>query len=446
MNDNVAKHLTVACLDLNKKLEGQLQQTERLKEEEKQSKQELEMLKKDRESLAKQVEKLTRDLNESKQEIEALMEDNRQTCLDLNKKLEEQLQQTERLKEEERQSKQELKMLKKDRKSLAKQVEKLTRDLNESKQEIETLMEDKRQLNVAQPEQDKEIQEQRRSTKQLEEKLKHFALSPFVFTFSSKKLLDISRLFSSVLTNEKPKTFGNLVDILREGYVFDFGGAEDCLLSHPNNDEVIVIWFVKDFKVKQQMQEADATRALVGPSFSAGVTRNTSSRVEFDPYGYEQSRGTHLSFSICNDIEGPNDDEIAFPHEQHFRVTIINLKDRENDISAEETFEIVIPKPLDYMNLYHNSRHSTRHYIQHALSLTDANEFALNDTFRESYISDEETFETFIPETLDCMYRHHNPMHSTRHYIHHVLSLTDANEFALNDTLILKMHVKYHSA
>ena len=217
-----------------------------------------------------------------------------------------------------------------------------------------------------------------KSVEHLEERWQVLASSPFLPTYFNK-LPDIPTLLSFVLKNEKQQVFDNLVDFLQSEYVPDCNIMDNCW-SYRQESEIILIWFVTDFKKRQRKQMQCKNSAIISPYFSTGE-KGYLVRVIFDPYGCTESRGTHLSCCLLADNEDPCDTRIIFPHEQQFRVTIINLKDRQNDRSAEKAFEMSEP-----------------------------------------------------PVSWDDV-----------HYIHEILSLTDVNDFVLNDKLILKIHVKYHS-
>ena len=166
-----------------------------------------------------------------------------------------------------------------------------------------------------------------------------------------------------------------MVDFSQSEYVPDCNIMDICW-SYRQESEIILIWFVTDFKERQRKQMQSKYSAIISPYFSTGE-KGYLIRVILDPHGCTGSRGTHLSCCLLAD----NEDRIIFPHEQQFIVTNINLKDRQNDRSAGKTFEMSKP-----------------------------------------------------PVSWDDV-----------HCIHKILSLTDVKDFVLNDKLILKIHVKYHS-
>ena len=242
-------------------------------------------------------------------------------------------------------------------KELKHQNEILVEELNESKQEIQFLKQNIDQLTIVNQQQGTQIEKQGKSVQRLE----HFVLTYF------NKLPGISALLSFVLKNDKQHVFDNLIDFLLNRYVPDCYIMETCW-SYRQESKIILIWFVTDFKERQQKQMHSRNSAIISPYFSTGK-KGYLVRVIFDPYGHEESRGTHLSCCLLADKEGPYDSDIKFPHQQQLIVTIINPKNRQNDVAAIKTFQMSRP-PVKWDQVQ---------YAHKILSLTDVNEFILND-------------------------------------------------------------------
>ena len=258
-------------------------------------------------------------------------------------------------------------------KELKHQNQILVEELNQSKQKIDFLEKNIDQLTIGNQEQVKQIEKQGKSIERLEERWQ-------VLLTGFSKLPGILALLSFVSNNETQQVFDNLANFLLNEYIPDCHIMENCW-SYRQKSEMILNWVVTDFRRNQQEQIDNYVQAIYSPYYSTGE-KGYFVKVNFDPYGYKDSRGTHLSCCLFPDKRGPHDSDIRFPHQQQFRVTIINLKDRKNDISAETTFEMSKP-PVRW---------------------------------------------------------------GAVHYIHKILSLTDVKKFVINDKLILKIHVKYHSA
>ena len=90
---------------------------------------------------------------------------------------------------------------------------------------------------------------------------------------------------------------------------------------------------------------------------SAAVYRDISSKLDFIHMDMVDQDELNISFGLyCED--GPYENLIELRHQQEFRVTVINLRDRSNDVSPERNF-------LSEINVYQS-------YIHKCVSLTDA--------------------------------------------------------------------------
>ena len=285
MTDNTGKHLTAAYLDQHRKLkEVKLEQENK-------------------------IDALTKELRESKQEKELLKKEQNQK-----------LQET--------------------REALEGQIELLQIELHERKQEMEILKCDTKQLSLAKQEMDKKIEEQSRCIKQTKQNLSclvyRLANIPLTFTCSDN-LSTASALLSFIWKNETPIVFDNFLEFLKQELISDYKVTKDAW-SYRKGDRINFIWFVDNFKVRQKQQITNKFTDIKSPRFSIGE-KGYFLEVWFDPYGYGESRGTHLSCNLKHNV-GPYDDLIIFPHQQQFGVTVINLRDRQNDASVKQTVEV----------------------------------------------------------------------------------------------------------
>ena len=247
------------------------------------------------------------------------------------------------------------------------QKQALANELGQSKQVIKDLKRDNKRLTVANEEQDKYLKQQEKSMKHLEENLKLLAYAPLAFRYPDE-LSALPALLSFVLENENKQVLDNLVDFLKEESVSNCQVMKNSW-SYIDDDQVVFIWFIKDFEMHQKEQKEDEDTDTTSPFFFTTSEKGYYLQVRLDPYGYDQSRETHFSCCLGSE-EGPHDNEIVFPHEQVFRVTFINFKDRRNDVVAEITFEMIKPTAFDCLE-------SIIHKI---LSLDQTDEFLLNDT------------------------------------------------------------------
>ena len=324
MNESIGKHMKAVYFDQDKKLKEFKQEQE------------------------KKVEALTKELNKSNQEKEIYEREQDQKLSETKETLERQL------------------VL-------------LNKELSQAKQEIELLQDEAKQLNLAKQELEEKTEEQSRCIKQLKGDFNNYAIFLPTLVYS-KKLSTISKLLSFLLESMSQQVlFNNLVDFLRQESVHDCHIMENAW-CYRKGDEVKFIWLVTSFKQHQQTQKERPSRDIQSPYFNTGENGYLLN-VRLDPYGYMESRGTHLSCCLQANRKGLYDDQITYPHHQAFRVTVINLKDSQNNVSAEKTFAI-----------------------------TDT----ILNVFRSSII-------------------------------HKILSLTNVENFLLNDTLILKISVKYYS-
>ena len=235
--------------------------------------------------------------------------------------------------------------------------------IEQLKEEVEILKEQNKEMTQARDQQAKLI-------KDLEERLSR-STSVSSLLYSQYKLSDISTLLSFVSRNENQQVFNNLIDFLKEESVLDCHVMENAW-SYLKDDEIVLIWFIKDFRSHQQKQRKNYTADIESPYFS---TPEKGYVLRFDPYGCLESRGTHVSCCLYTE-KGKCDREVKFPHIQQFRITVINSKDRQKDVSAEKTFEV--PKPPNYFNCESPYRHDS--YIHKILSLENVEKFLLNDT------------------------------------------------------------------
>ena len=285
----------------------------------------------------KKVEALTKELNKSNQEKEIYKR-----------------QQDQKLSET--------------KETLERQLVLLHTELSQAKQEIELLQDEAKQLNLAKQELEKKTEEQSRCIKQLKGDFNNYAVFLPTLVYS-KKLSTISNLLSFLLENMSQHVlFNNVVDFLRQESVHDCHIMEDAW-CYRKGDEVKFIWLVTNFERHQQTQKRSSGRDIRSPYFSTGE-KGYFLRVCLDPYGCNASRGTHLSCCLLSDKEGLYDNQITYPHHQEFRVTVINLKDSQNNVSAEKTC-VITDKFLSVL---------TSSFIFNLLSLTNVENFLLNDT------------------------------------------------------------------
>ena len=389
MTNNTGKHLTAAYLDQDRKLkELKLEQKNKidvltkelreLKQEKKlQKKEQNQKLQETKEALERQIELFKKELHELKKEKETQKEELDQIMKETKEALEKQTElfktelhemkkekeiqkakQDQKLKEtkEALESQKELfetelyemrkqkevekeeqdQKIKVTKETLDGKIELFQKELHERKQEMEML----KQLSLEKQEVDKKIEEQSRCIKQTERNLGclvyRLASIPLTFMYSAN-FSTASALLSFVSKNETPKVFDNFLEFLKQELISDYKVTKDAW-SYRKGDRINFIWFVDSFKVRQEQQIANKLTDIKSPRFSTGE-KGYFLEVWFDPYGYGESRGTHLSCNLKHDV-GPYDDLIIFPHQQQFGVTVINLRDRQNDASMKQTVEV----------------------------------------------------------------------------------------------------------
>ena len=200
----------------------------------------------------------------------------------------------------------------------------LTNKLNQSNQEIENLRKDNKQLRVAKEKQDRYMEQQDKRIEHLEEQLKLLAYAPFAFRYP-KKLAVLPNLLSFVSNNENQEVFNNLVDLLREESVLDCQVVKNAW-SYKKNDDIIFIWVADNFKLNPEI-------FTKSPIFDTGENGYPLAVVVY------WLNNAELHFFLLRHREEAMT-KIKSPHQQHFRVAIINFKDRQNDVSAEKTFKM----------------------------------------------------------------------------------------------------------
>ena len=255
-----------------------------------------------------------------------------------------------------------------------KEIEIIKRELNETKQEVEMLKEDKKLLKFEKEQQGRRIKqlEERLNlsvtrTKQLEERL-NLSVTPSFISAHPALLLSVSNLISFFAKNEDQQMWNNLIEFLKVESI------SDCQVmfsswAHRKDDKMVYIWFLNDFKSCQEQQKRDSHYRVHSSHFCTGENGYFLS-VGLYPYGYGNAEGTHVSCYLYTGKEGPYDNKIKFPCEQQFTVSVINLKDRQSDISAGKTFQM--PKPPASI--------VTSSYIYEVIDHVNADKALVNDT------------------------------------------------------------------
>ena len=290
-----------------------------------------------------QMELLKNEVCNIKKVKEIQKEEQDQKLKKTNEKLQNQIGLSELFKTElhqlkqgkERQKKEHNKKMKEMKGTLENEIKLLKEQLNQSKHEMETLRDNTKQLGLVTYEVDEKIEKQSRCIKQIEQNLIRKTICPSTFTHSDN-FSTASALLSFVSKNENPKVLDNLLEFLKEESVFDCQVMKDAW-TYRKGDSINFIWFVANYKVQQEKQKKCISADIKSPYFSTGE-KGYFFRVRFDPYLYDKSRGTHLSCFLRYE-EGQYPDSIKFPHQQEFRVTVVNLRDRQNDASLEKKFK-----------------------------------------------------------------------------------------------------------
>ena len=258
--------------------------------------------------------------------------------------------------EKETQKKEHCQNLKEIKGVLENEIKLLKQDLNQSKQEMETLIDNTKQ-----------VEKQSRCIEQTEQNLLLEAIFPLKTFIYSDKFSTASALLSFVSKNETAKVLDNLLEFLKQEFTSDCQVMKDAW-TYRKDDSMNFIWLLANYKVRQEEQKKDTSADIKSPFFSTGEM-GYFFRVRFDPYGFKESRGNHLSCVLEYKL-GQYHDSIKFPHQQEFRVTVVNLRDRQNDVSSEKNFQ------MSWHGRYCIVDESYSHKI---LSLTNAEKFLLND-------------------------------------------------------------------
>ena len=215
----------------------------------------------------------------------------------------------------------------------ATEIQIIKKELSEAKLEIERLTQDNKMLKLEKGQQD-------RRTKQLQERLNLSVIPPFV-SAHPRLLTSVSNLLSFVANNQDQQLWNNFVDFLKVESI-SHCQAMFSSWAHRKDDEMVYIWFLKDFKWCQEQQKRNSHYRIHSSHFCTGEKGYFLS-VGLHPYGYREAEGTHVSCYLFSGNEGPYDHKFKFPCKQRFTVTVIDLKDRQSDISAGLTF--LMPKP-----------------------------------------------------------------------------------------------------